>query len=235
MKEDNEIQELASAFAALPLETTPDQSCPPATLIWETLRLEAPEAERRRVVEHIARCGSCANAWRLAHEISQSAPEPGFGVPRPQSSRLAWMGLATAATLMIGVALVQLVSIKTATRPLSVQSLPKAPADGSGPVYRVSGELEIFSGLNAAEPVSRGHCLLQWRVTPETAGMEYQIEVLDENLNPIVSDGRLSTNEFLVPQSKLDALSPGSSIFWQVRAEWPDGRSLSRTFNSLLK
>ncbi len=240
MMDEKEGRSLVKAFAALPQAATSSQPCPPPALIWETLRLEAPEADRKRVVEHISNCGSCAAAWRLAREITRSAPQPGFLASRRGAVRRAgWMALATAAVLLVGISVLQLARIEEGGQnsPMPLQQLPKIAADrsGTGPGYREGDGASIFSSLDPGEALPRDHCLLQWRVEPEAAGVQYQIEVLDEGLEPIVSNGRLSESEFLVPAEKLTRFPPGSRIVWHLKAEWPDGQKRSATFSSSLK
>lgn len=191
-------------------------------------------------MEHVANCGSCAAAWRLAREISQSAPRSGsLASRRGVGRRVAWAALATAAILIIGLSLIQLQQIRNETQ--SVHSpapeLPKMAVDRSvgGPGYRDSDGTAIFSRLEPGKALPRDHCLLQWRVEPDTGGVEYQIQVLDESLNPISSNGRLSETEFLVPAQKLANLPAGSRLVWQLRAEWPDGQKRSATFSSLIQ
>jgi hypothetical protein len=61
---------LAAAFRSAAEDSRPREDCPDPERIWRAVHRELPLAERLTIVDHVAECPTCAEAWRLAHEIA---------------------------------------------------------------------------------------------------------------------------------------------------------------------
>jgi hypothetical protein len=63
MTEDDELRYLfARAFEG----ATPTDECPPPEDLLDALQGRSPEPRRLEVIDHLAVCAVCADAWRLA-------------------------------------------------------------------------------------------------------------------------------------------------------------------------
>lgn len=62
----NEDDELRYLFARAFETATPSDECPAPEDLLDALQGSVPEEERLAVVDHLAVCAVCAEAWRLA-------------------------------------------------------------------------------------------------------------------------------------------------------------------------
>lgn len=103
---DGDLDRLREAFAADAAPGTAD--CPPPDRIWDAVNGLLDPAAVADLAEHIAACGSCAEAWRIAREAAaQAVPAavvPFSPAPTPRRPSYAWPLLAAAATLVLAVA-----------------------------------------------------------------------------------------------------------------------------------
>lgn len=96
---DAELDRMRQAFAD---DTTAATDCPPAVRIWEAVNSRLEPVDAAAVVDHVASCGACAEAWRMARELEPA--EAGSGpIPFPEKRRksVVWGLLAAAATLAL--------------------------------------------------------------------------------------------------------------------------------------
>jgi hypothetical protein len=213
-------EQLLASLSALGERATPGEDCPAPERIWGTLRAELPVEERRLLVDHLARCLSCAEAWRLAIELD---PEP-RPVVAPQPSFAALF----VSPVLIGVAATLVLTLAAGVL------LWRGPEDLHEPSYREASLAEIRSLLPENEPVSRANLRLRWSAGPE--GSRYEVRVTTESLEAVTSAEGLREAALLVPESSLQSLPPGSRLLWQVQMRLPDGeRRDSPTFVTLLR
>jgi hypothetical protein len=74
-----DLERYRVALRALGETAAPRGDCPAPESLWEAVRSELPAARRREVVDHVAGCLVCAEAWRLAVEIDPD-PRPAAAV-----------------------------------------------------------------------------------------------------------------------------------------------------------
>jgi hypothetical protein len=220
---DFDVERLRAAWRAAAEGARPRDDCPPAERLWETLRKELPAEARREVIEHLAGCASCSEAWRLAVEM---VPEK---VPEAPASR-AWLPgwltahrlvpLAAAAALAAAVGLGLL--------------LTRGPGARQEPGYREDRAPRIVSRVAEDVPLPRSDFRLRWSPGPE--GARYDVRLTTESLEPVAAATGLLTPEWLVPESALARVSPGARLLWQVEMRLPGGgRRHSETFVASLR
>ncbi|MCB9669285.1 MAG: hypothetical protein H6736_01415 [Alphaproteobacteria bacterium] len=69
--------ELRAAFRGAFGAGLPTDACPPPEQIFEAYHRLLPREEVDAVIDHIASCPVCADAWRLAGRTAPPAPERG--------------------------------------------------------------------------------------------------------------------------------------------------------------
>lgn len=209
--------EMEEALVALAADAGPGEDCPPAEEIWEAVRGEGTASRRRQVVDHMATCPACAEAWRLAVELT---PRAETGAVRDSSPPVrhsaSWWPAAMAAALLLAAGAAFLL-------------LRSAPPE---PMLRGGGE-EIRSLVEGPLPRAGG-VLLQWTAGPE--GTLYDVVVSGEDLEVVTTVEGLTEAELVLTEAELAALPAGSRLLWRVEAQLPDGtRRASPTFTTRLE
>src|SRR5262249_41375723 len=142
---------LRAALRALGRGSRPGEACPAPDLLWAALHGERPVEERRDVIDHIAGCASCAEAWRLAAEIDPAPPRLASAAGRPWlADRLGsstYVPLAAAAALLLAIG-----------GGLFLVGAPRTAA----PVYRNVGPAPIVALVSEREPLTRDAFRLRW-------------------------------------------------------------------------
>jgi hypothetical protein len=217
-----DLERLRAALRALGEEARPREDCPPPERLWGAVRAELSVDERHEVVDHVAGCLSCAEAWRLAVEID---PEPR---PTAQAPVVPWLASIFTWRPLVPLAAAVVVAF---TAGVVLFRAPEAPRE---PGYREAGPGAIRSLLPEVEPVSRAAFRLRWSPGPE--GTRYDVRVTTESLDPVASAQGLTEPSFLVPEPLLLSLRAGSRLLWQVQMRLPDGeRRDSPTFITVLQ
>jgi hypothetical protein len=173
-----------------------------------------PLERRRTLVDHTSACGACAEAWRLAMDLSRELPS----ASRPWHKSFA--PLAAAAVLVL--ALAGGVWLFWAPRPVEAPGF----RGGEAPVIR--------SLLREDAALPRSDFRLRWSPGPD--GSRYDVRVTTESLQVLAGGQRLAEPSFLVPESALAPLPKDSRILWRVEAVLPGGeRAASATFVTRLE
>jgi hypothetical protein len=86
--------QLRAGFAALSRDAAFTPACPPADRLWAGARGELASADVEAIAVHMADCGACAEAWRVARDF-------GGSVALPAPARVFPWWLAAAAVLVI--------------------------------------------------------------------------------------------------------------------------------------
>lgn len=209
-----ELAGLRRDFAAGSHQIPEPSACPEPETIWEAVRGSLPPAGARDVVEHTARCPSCAEDWRLAlalwqQETAAAAPAPLRVSPRVR--RLRTWGLAAAAALALAV--------------VGVQWLWQ-PTSPTSPVYRDGEQKAIQSQVADGRALPRDRFVLRW-TAPVPAGATYGIEVSTEDLQEVASAEGLREPRYQVPAAALKDFPAGSRLLWKVEADLPKGGHVS--------
>jgi hypothetical protein len=175
--------------------------CPAAERLWDAAHGGLARRDLEVVVEHVAGCGACAEAWRLALELRDEVAQPPATSP-PAWHR--WLPLAAAAGLLLAVGLL--------FRPVL-----QAPEPG----YREPNGSTVRSLVAEERPLARDHFELRWSAGPP--GARYDVSVTDEGFTEVMRVRGLAEPRLLVPGSALADLPPGARVLWQVRMALPDG------------
>jgi hypothetical protein len=78
-----DLDRLRAAFsAALEAALRPAEPCPPAASLHAAWHAELPVAERLAVLDHVARCSTCAEVWPLAGRTPPALPSRRCRPPR---------------------------------------------------------------------------------------------------------------------------------------------------------
>ncbi|HEX6853298.1 MAG TPA: hypothetical protein VF139_18015 [Candidatus Polarisedimenticolaceae bacterium] len=195
------MKDLESAFASTADPSGSTAPCPEAEAIWDAVCGASTPETRRRVVDHLAVCGACSEAWRLA-VAAGAAP---VQVAAPRRSGPYW--LAAAAVL------------------IAAASLWIAIPRGPEPEYRQGTRREIASLVPQGAALARHHFRLRW--SPVEPGAIYRLRVATADLDVLATVPNLAGTEYLVPAEALGSLPRGATIVWQVDAVLTDGRRVS--------
>ncbi len=176
--------------------------CPDPERIWRAVALESPEEERRQLIDHLAGCASCAQAWRLAAGLAgpAMAPEP--------AARSSWLPRAMLAAASI-----------VAVVGLGWLALHRSPIPGTA--LRAT-EPAILSLLDEGSALPRDRFQLRW--SPGPPGTIYDVEVGTSDLRLLSRAMALVDPEYLVPPQAFQDVASGTVIAWRVEATLPDGR-----------
>lgn len=209
---DDERARLMAAFASV-VERAGD-ACPDAARMWSAVGGRLPPADTREIVNHVASCGACTEAWLIARELAEDADAArARHLPPPMWRR--WPGLAAAAVVVLSIAIYGVLARRT--------SVP----DGS--TYREAGVPVVRSLVDEGRAVSRNNLLLKW--TPGPPGSQYAVQVATDDLTPIARSRGLTKPEYVVPESSLARVPAGARLLWQVEVGLPDGsKQMSATF-----
>jgi len=127
---DAQLDRMRQAFAG---DTAPGADCPPADRIWEAVNGELEPVDAAAVVDHVAACGACAEAWRIARELETegAAPRP---IPFPAKRHVpgVWPLLAAAATLILAIAAWPL--LRGTPAPAAPAATAAAPSPAPAPI-----------------------------------------------------------------------------------------------------
>ncbi len=196
---------LRRGFNATSRDDAPTADCPPPAVIWEGVRDQLASAEQRWLIEHIAGCPSCTEAWRLAVEIDDDAG-------RRRSSAGGWWKplLAVAALLPLALGL----SILDRT---PAPEVLRAPADG----------LELLGGPT----VPRQGWVIRWQGAEEAEFFALEIGPEAQLMTTTIEEPYLTDREYGVLPQDLEGLPAGTELAIFLTAYRQDGNRLaSRTF-----
>lgn len=195
---------LAAAFRSAAEDSRPREDCPDPERIWSAVHDELPIAERLAIVDHLAECPTCAEAWRLAHEI----------VPvEATAARRNWFStFRQSVALQTAAAVVLIVGVVFAIRILRPTSNPEV---------RDPGTVVLRSELGEGAVLPRDDFRLRWSGGPP--GSRYELTVTTRDLDVVVDVRGLERAEYRVDAARLAPLSSGTRLLWRVVARAPDG------------
>jgi tetratricopeptide (TPR) repeat protein len=120
MKDDESLRQ---AFQALSKDAAFTASCPAADKLWAGARGELPAGEVEALAVHMAECGACAEAWRVARDFGERAV-----LQAPAKAFPWWLAAAAAVTLIAGAsALVYLRQDTSQPAPVTAARAPAPP------------------------------------------------------------------------------------------------------------
>lgn len=215
--ESRELESLRAAWRSLSEGASPATECPDADRIWAAAWGELTLSERHEVVDHLATCATCAEAWRLARALGEpSNAEPARDEERSRTAGPGWLrpALLAASTLLVAILGLQIVEWQ------------RGPDDAE---YRDGSGTAIVGLIDEETPQPRNELVLRWQAPAEAVA--YDLRVTDASLAVVARARELSEPRFTVPAESLQGVSPGATLFWQVEAILADGsRLVSDTF-----
>lgn len=213
-EEDTALRQAFAAGAGAPAT----EGCPDPDRIYAAVRGRLPADETRDLVDHVAVCPECAEAWRLAVAFEEEAASGGeSAAPGKRGShpaRPAWW--ATAAAVLVAVVAA---GVWWST----------GPGAGEAPVYRAGGEEEIRSLVLEDDPLPREDAVLRWTAVPEGGSEEttYDILVSTEDLDPVAEASELQEPRYRIAPDTLEGVPSGADLLWRVEARLPGGRRVA--------
>lgn len=199
------LDRLKKAFQSIDGTSIHHQSCPDPEKIWDAQKGVLDREETHAIIDHTSGCGACAQAWRVALEISEPQETLVADNGSGKIIKMPWMvpgtALAIAALLMLAFAL----QFKGDDA--------EFPADIN---FRDSTEVsEIRSLLPREEALPRSGFELTWEHSLE-GNTSYDIQVQSQDLEVIAQASRLMDPQFALTSDMLKNQKPGSRILWQV-------------------
>jgi hypothetical protein len=203
-------EDLRRAFAATFRTADDGKNCPPPEGIWESAHAHLARREDDDVIRHVGECSACAAAWRAARELEgeAAAGEVRSTAPRVRwGTRVSWVAAAAA---VLAVALIWSPGLFDRT--------------DRQPTFRAWEGDWLQPAFEESTPLPKEDCVLRWTAGPE--GTTYEVRVTGEDLALLTVGRNLAQPEFQVPEEAIAGLAPESSIFWQVTARLPQGRTV---------
>jgi hypothetical protein len=212
----DEIPRLRQAFASLSHDAVPTPECPPAEQLWDAAR-GARAGNVRELVEHMATCGACAEAWRLAREL-----EPAAGAREPRSTaqpwwrQQRWIAVAAAAAMALVLGMTW-----------------RPPADAPAEVVRGAIQERVARTPEDGGRLSLEDPVLAWQATD---GATYDLTVMTAELDrTLVRIDGLEAAEYRIPDDALRGVAAGSELLWFVAVWTPDGGSVLPTYKLVVE
>jgi hypothetical protein len=230
--EPHGLERLREAFAQ-PEEPLDQDCCPSLSDIWDGVQGRLPPDRLRDLVEHVATCSACAEAWRLAllmerpaagdEAVGSTADEALAGDlagdRRPGRARWRiYAGLATAAAAAFAVVL--------GTYDFRRAEPPAVVAQRGGGAADQAAATRWLTPGEAVLP--RGDARLRWSGVPG-ATYDLAVDLEDESGAakpvPIAARRGLAATEYAVPAPELAQVPAGALLHATLTAHLPDGRS----------
>jgi hypothetical protein len=200
-------------------------ACPAPERIYDAARGALPPGDVREVVEHLAVCPECAEAWRLAAALEEEARAAGKEAAFRPASRRPWYLQPVRVAATVALALVAVAVVWTVVQ---------APEEA--PVWRDAGALAVRSLLPEGEALPREEAVLRWTPVPEgdPKGTTYDLRVTTEDVFTLVAEAEgLEESSYRIPPEALRDVPSGTELLWRVEARLEDGRSVaSPTFTT---
>jgi hypothetical protein len=210
MKERREEYErLSRAFAARKQSRGRDE-CPDAEQIYEAAAGNLTRDQRMTLLDHVAQCADCTEAWRFAME---SGARP---VVNEESSASIPPGRARWPTRQIGLA----ASIVLA---VGVTAYLGLPIRDETPGYREAVEALAPASLISGS-LPRDRFVLKWSPGPQ--GSSYSVRLSTADLTLLLVQQNLASAELTVPASALTPVKSGDRLLWQVEVRLPSGQQI---------
>lgn len=202
-RQQEEFEKLSRAWVAREQSSAHEHSeqHPDAEELYEAASGNLGRERRLEIIDHVARCAECTQAWRIALEVGAR----GAQVSVPQRP---WR-FALAASVILAVGLVTYLVI---------------PFDHGTPQYREGVDpLAPVAAIGSTLP--RDQFVLRWSAGPP--GTTYGVRLSTADLAPLLAKSDIAVAELIVPSSVLANVKAGEELLWQVEAKLPDGRRVA--------
>ena len=193
------VHELRAALIEAASRAVPGPDCPEPHALWAV----ADGSGEPSVLDHVAACGSCQEAIRLARELARAPTSNVVALPSRRWTPVAVIGGALAAGI-IGVLLL------------------RTPAPEPAPDV-MRGDLDVPLRALSGDRLPRAAAELRWTAGPE--GTVYDVRVMNERLDTLAEATELDEPRWTIPAAAL-ADDEDGALQWQVTARTPDGRRM---------
>jgi len=195
--QQEELEKLSRAWLARDQSSAHEQH-PDAEELYEAASGNLERARRLEIVDHVAKCAECTQAWQIALDVGARGSQVAV-------TRRPWH-FALAASVILAVGLVTYFVI---------------PVDQGTPQYRDGVDpLAPVSAIGSTLP--RDRFVLRWSAGPP--GTTYMVRLSTADLAPLLDQSDIVATELVIPGSMLANVKAGEQLFWQVEARLPDGR-----------
>jgi cupin domain len=147
---------LAAAWRSRVDDAHARSDCPRPERLWDAVRLQVPVDERLRLIDHLADCATCVEAWSLANELAAGVTQPQNTETTRSSS--AWSGGSRRRMLLVAAPVLLLIGIAfTVIRPRPDELVPTLrPRDQvHGAPSQESRELSAEIAVENIRPVMK--------------------------------------------------------------------------------
>ena len=201
--QQEEFEKLSRAWAAR--DRSAHEQHPDAEELYEAAAGNLDRARRLEIVDHVAKCAECTQAWRIALEV-------GAREAKVSVTRRPWH-FALAASVILAVGLLTYLVV---------------PIDRGTPEYRQAVDpLAPVSAIGDRLP--RDQFVLRWSAGPP--GTTYVVRLSTADLATLLVESDIAVTELVVPSSVLANVKAGDELLWQVEAKLPDGRRVASQTN----
>lgn len=200
-------QRLRAAWAAVDSGAPEPSGCPQPLTLWQAAHGELPPRAVARIVDHLATCTECAEAWRLALELEPLAPQP---------ARAPLWGFAAADRRLVPAAAVLLLAFGVLWQ---VRRAGVWPAKG-GPIYRGGRPAAELLTLPPQTRCPVSGCRLEW---PAVAGATYRLVIRTPGGAAVLDRAGLAEPRYELTSHDLLGFPPGTHLRWSVTASAQDG------------
>jgi hypothetical protein len=185
--------------------------CPDPAELFEAASGNLSREQRMMLLDHVAQCAECTEAWRIAMELGARPVETKFSasnspkrISMMPSRRLA---IAASAVLTVGVGTYLGLSMRN-----------------DAPQYRDAAELPApTSQVTGSLP--RDRFVLRW--SPGPPGSTYSVRLSTADLAMLLEQENIAGSEFTVPASALAQVKSGDRLLWQVELHLPNGQRIA--------
>jgi hypothetical protein len=213
-----EYERLSHAFATR--RPSPGRNeCPDPEQLFEAASGNLAREYRMKIVDHVAHCAECTEAWRLRMELdprpTQDAGESSASISStlPRADMMPLRRWALAASVVLAVGVVTYLAL---------------PVGDQIPQYRDAAEpLAPTSLVTGSLP--RDRFVLRWSPGPQ--GSTYFVRLSTADLTPLLAQQHVASPELFVPSSALAKVRSGDLLLWQVEVRLSNGQQVpSETF-----
>lgn len=202
-----EHERLSRAFAARRQSRAPND-CPDPEQLFEAASGNLARDQRMMLLDHVAQCAECTEAWRLAKELDARPVEPAVeSHARARTMSPAWRSAIAASVILVA----------------GVATYIALPVRDEFPRYRDAAEsLAPVSLVTGSLP--RDRFVLKWSPGPQ--GSTYSVRLSTADLALLFVQQNLASPELSVPASALTAVKSGDRLFWQVEVRLPNSQQV---------
>jgi len=203
-----EYQRLSHAFAARG-QSHGRNECPDPEQLFEAASGNLTRDQRVELLDHIAQCADCTEAWRIAMELGARPAELAAESSAPISpGRMPGWRSAIAASVVLAAGVFGYLALPVRDEIPRYRDAPEPLA----PTSLVTGSLP------------RDRFILRW--SPGPRGSSYSVRLSTADLAPLLEQQNLESPELSVPASALAQVKSGDQLLWQVEVRLPNGQQI---------